>query len=243
MLKARVGRASRNCGRPCSLVPGALRASGPERARAPRPTAAQLRSRRLLCAPLSAVATLHQASPGLSWTLAERRSQQEAGETAPDGGLTLRGHPATKASTTAWGLQHPPGSRRGSPRVGLTVALPVPAALVGVLDAHGREAVGAGGHGWGLALDLHELHGVVVLARGPGAVAHPPALVLLRGREGHGVGATGLAHTGGLGRAGEALPRRLKAKGDPVQEGSQPGGEGGTAPAHPAPSRLPEALA
>lgn len=119
MLKARVGRASRNCGRPCSLVPGALRASGPERARAPRPTAAQLRSRRLLCAPLSAVATLHQASPGLSWTLAERRSQQEAGETAPDGGLTLHGHPATKASTTAWGLQHPRGAGRGHRASGL----------------------------------------------------------------------------------------------------------------------------
>lgn len=115
--------------------------------------------------------------------------------------------------------------------VGLTVTLPVPAALVGVLDAHRHEAVGAGGHGWGVALHLHELHGVVVLADGHGAVTQPPGLVLLQvGRaqgQQHQPGAQ--VHTGGVGRAGEtpgehlkALPRRLKAKGNPVQEGSQP---------------------
>lgn len=80
-------------------------------------------------------------------------------------------HPNTN---TAGRGQRGPG--RGG---GLTVALPVPAAPIGVHDAHGREAVGAGGHGRGVALHLHELHGVVVLARGHGAVTQPPGLILL----------------------------------------------------------------
>lgn len=74
------------------------------------------------------------------------------------------------------------GGRRGGSRgLGqLTVALPVPAAAIRVHDAHGREVVGAGGHGWGLALHLHQLHHVVVFADGHGAVTQPPRLVLLR---------------------------------------------------------------
>lgn len=63
---------------------------------------------------------------------------------------------------------------------GLTVTFPVLAALVGTPDEHGLEAVGAGGHGRGFALHLHELHGVVVLADRHGAVTQPPRLVLLR---------------------------------------------------------------
>ena len=99
---------------PAVGFPGHSGHLGPKSAHAPRPTVARLWSRHL-CAPLSAVAALYQTSPSLSCTLAERRNQQEAGETAPDRGLTFRGHSATNAITTTWGLQQPPpgGSRRG----------------------------------------------------------------------------------------------------------------------------------
>lgn len=77
------------------------------------------------------------------------------------------------------------GGGWGPPRRGgLTVTLPVPAAAVGVQDSHGREAVGAGGHGRGLALHRHELHYVVMLADGLGAVTQPPRLVLLQAGRG-----------------------------------------------------------
>lgn len=83
--------------------------------------------------------------------------------------------PGDLGEEAGWG---PP--RRG----GLTVTLPVPAAAVGVQDSHGREAVGAGGHGRGLALHRHELHYVVMLADGLGAVTQPPRLVLLQAGRG-----------------------------------------------------------
>lgn len=71
---------------------------------------------------------------------------------------------------------------RVSPARAETVALPVPAAAVGVQDAHGLEAVGAGGHGRRLALHLHDLQCAVLPAHGLGAVAQPPGLVVLSGR-------------------------------------------------------------
>lgn len=63
---------------------------------------------------------------------------------------------------------------------GLTVTLPVPAAAIGVLNTHGHEAIGAGGHGWGVALHLHNLHYIVVLANGLGTITQPPGLIHLQ---------------------------------------------------------------
>lgn len=98
-------------------------------------------------------------------------------------------------------------------RGGLTVTFPVPAAAVGVQDAHGREAVGAGGHGRGLALHLHELHRRAMLADGLGAVTQPPRLVLLQ--VGRGTASTGAnTDSGPHGAEGLCLPPgRLEAKG------------------------------
>ena len=64
------------------------------------------------------VATLHQASPALSWTLAERRSQQEAGETAPDGGLTPRA-PSHQSQHDRLGSAAPRGAGGGARASGL----------------------------------------------------------------------------------------------------------------------------
>ena len=165
MLKARVGRASRNCGRPCSLVPGALRASGPQEGTCP---SAHSRPASVPTPPLCPTLGGGHPPPGQPRPFLDPGREEE-----PAGGRRNRSRRGPDSSGTQPpkparppGVCSTPGSRRGCPRVGLTVALPVPAALVGVLDAHGREAVGAGGHGRGLALDLHELHGVVVLARG-----------------------------------------------------------------------------
>lgn len=234
MLKARVGRAGRNCGRPCSLVPGALGASGPQEGTRPSAhSSPERRSRCLLCALLLAVAALHQASPALSWTVAERRSWQEVGETTPDRGLTLCGHPATEASTTPWGLQRPPGAGGVPTAPGSQSHSQCQQHLSGSWTRTGARplvqvGMGGGSHGtFTSSTVLLYLHVAFVQLH-----IHQLSFSC-RGWGGHGVSGTSLAHTGGLGCAGEApgeqltaLPRRLRAKDDPVQEGSQPGGEG-----------------
>lgn len=63
---------------------------------------------------------------------------------------------------------------------GLTVTFPVPAAAIRVNDTHRFEAIGTGRHGWGVTLQLHNLHHVVVLANSHGTVTQPPGLVHLR---------------------------------------------------------------
>lgn len=65
---------------------------------------------------------------------------------------------------------------------GLTVTFPVPAAAIRVKDTHGFEAIGTGGHGWGVALQLHNLHYVVMFADGHGTVTQPPGLIDLQKR-------------------------------------------------------------
>lgn len=65
---------------------------------------------------------------------------------------------------------------------GLTVTFPVPAAAIRVRDLHGFQAIGTGGHGWGVALQLHKLHYVVMLASSHGTVTQPPGLIHLQER-------------------------------------------------------------
>lgn len=68
------------------------------------------------------------------------------------------------------------------PRItkGLTVTLPMPAAAIRISDAHRLEAIGTGGHGWGVALLFHNLYYVVILANGHGTVTQPPGLIHLQ---------------------------------------------------------------
>lgn len=181
MLKARVGRAGRNCGRPCSLVPGALGASGPREGTRP---SAHSSPALVPTPPLCPALGSGRPPPGQPRPFLDRGREEEpagGGRNHSRPGPDSPRAPSHRSQHDALGSAAPPGSRRGPHGAGLTVALPVPAALVGVLDAHGREAVGAGGHGRGLARHLHELHGVVIFARGLRAVTHPPALVLLSG--------------------------------------------------------------
>lgn len=71
---------------------------------------------------------------------------------------------------------------RVSPAGTVAVTLPVPAAAIRISDAHGLEAVGTGGHGWGVALLFHNLYYVVILANGHGTVTQPPGLIHLSRR-------------------------------------------------------------
>lgn len=68
------------------------------------------------------------------------------------------------------------------PASAVAVTFPVPAAAIRVNDTHGFEAIGTGGHWWGIALQLHNLHYVVILADSHGTVTQPPGLIDLSGR-------------------------------------------------------------
>lgn len=65
---------------------------------------------------------------------------------------------------------------------GLTVTFPVPAAFIRIRNTHRCEAIGTGGHGWRIALELHNLHYVVMLAYSHGPFTQPPGLIHLQER-------------------------------------------------------------
>lgn len=68
------------------------------------------------------------------------------------------------------------------PASAVAVTFPVPAAAIRVNDTHRFEAIGTGGHGRGVTLQLHNLHYVVMIANSHGTVTQPPGLIHLSGR-------------------------------------------------------------
>lgn len=247
MLKARVGRADRNCGRPCSLVPRALRASGPQECTCPSAHSGPALVPTPLRSTLSGGRPLpDQPRPFLHPGRAEepaggRRNRSRQG---PD---PLRALSHQRHHDNLGSAAPPPtrGEQAGGLRgVGLQSHSQCQQHLSGSSTRTGVRPLEQAGMGGGSHFTFTSSTVLLYLQMAL-VQLHIHQLSFACGGE-KGTGSAGLAwHPGSYRRAGpcwQAPAQETESQGRPCPGGRSAKGRRWDGPAHPVPSRLPEAL-